>query len=241
MTDSEQKTYRNPPIAEAIIQISLAHNEGFNVEDYNDFHKVIKDNYPEKQEVKEAELRIGDSPNFSTTVCGYRFLAPEKTDILTLNQDYFSFASTRDYTCWDDFIEQPKKLWSDFRSTFSDAKKLSLSVRYINEISLPSAALDFDDYLISGPSVPRDLPQVLNNFLLRLELPAPEVKGVCLVTQTLGKPKADNISLILDIDVITKIDIPEDDDSMWKLFKELRNQKNKFFEAFITDKTRGLF
>jgi uncharacterized protein (TIGR04255 family) len=47
-------------------------------------------------------------------------------------------------------------------------------------------------------------------------------------------------SVVFDLDV-HKEGATESDNEVWELLETLRNRKNQFFEACLTDKTRDLF
>ena len=58
---------------------------------------------------------------------------------------------------------------------------------------------------------------------------------------TVQSPLIDHVSLLLDIDLFKDQNVPQKDNEVWELFSHLHRQKNKIFEAFITDKARELF
>jgi uncharacterized protein (TIGR04255 family) len=98
-----------------------------------------------------------------------------------------------------------------------------------------------DQYLLGDIKIPTDLPQKCVNYVMQVILPLEEIKGKVIVTQTEIEPVSlDAISIILDIDTFVERDFTLDSQEIWDVLEILRLEKNKVFEAYITDKTREL-
>ena len=46
---------------------------------------------------------------------------------------------------------------------------------------------------------------------------------------------------MLDIDIFSDQDVPDDEDAIWEFFERLHVRKNEVFESCITDTSRKLF
>jgi uncharacterized protein (TIGR04255 family) len=89
--------------------------------------------------------------------------------------------------------------------------------------------------------VPKIIPNI-NNFSSQFEGVVPEIDGKVIVnTATAPSPLIDHVSLLLDMDLFKDQNLPQKDDELWDLLAAYRKQKNMLFEAFITDRARGLF
>lgn len=83
--------------------------------------------------------------------------------------------------------------------------------------------------------------QGLSGYFMQLQLPQPDLEGMLVLNQTLIPPPGPNlVSVILDLDLFCKDNVPCDDQEIWKRFEILRTRKNEVFEACITNKTRRL-
>jgi uncharacterized protein (TIGR04255 family) len=54
-------------------------------------------------------------------------------------------------------------------------------------------------------------------------------------------PLVNHFSIMLDIDVSQQFDLPQRDDDLHGLLSQMRDEKNRVFEACITDTARELF
>ena len=117
-----------------------------------------------------------------------------------------------------------------------------LAVRYINSIEIPSKDFDFDDYFTATPKVPDGLPQVLDHFFIRTQIPFAEQDATAVTVQTLAN-KQDPIktAILLDIDVFRAVSLSPDDEGIWEIFGKLREIKNAIFRRSIRPKTEELF
>ncbi len=79
-------------------------------------------------------------------------------------------------------------------------------------------------------------------FASRLVGTVPSIDGQVIVNAgTVLSPLIDHTSFLLDIDLYKDTNLPIRDDDIWELFLTLHTEKNKLFEAFITDRARELF
>ena len=84
--------------------------------------------------------------------------------------------------------------------------------------------------------MPKNLPQSLTNFFLRLTIPKEDI--IAIIMQAFEVPGSKKLSFIFDIDVFKLVDSHED---IWQIFNRLRDFKNEIFLNTITDKTKELF
>jgi len=62
-----------------------------------------------------------------------------------------------------------------------------------------------------------------------------------VISEASAQPKRpDTLPIILDIDLFVEQPEIADEESLWGFFQKLRERKNLYFEACITDRTREL-
>jgi uncharacterized protein (TIGR04255 family) len=62
------------------------------------------------------------------------------------------------------------------------------------------------------------------------------------INENMTEPARPNVaSVVLDIEISRRVDVPQAEDGLWTFMEELRAAKNQLFEGSITDKARGLF
>ena len=138
-----------------------------------------------------------------------------------------------------------------FRSAYSDARPLirgrrleRVGVRFQDRIDIPDAGdgqIQHNDYLNVGI---KDLPfsyRTVNTQLMNVDAVLNDTFGVLInCGRVLPPPLIDQISLLLDIDVYARGQLPRTERELWALLEEMRDLKNTIFESCITDKTREL-
>jgi uncharacterized protein (TIGR04255 family) len=100
---------------------------------------------------------------------------------------------------------------------------------------------DFNDYILTVPAIPDGLPQSLSSYLLRIEIPNPEINATAIITQTFDQPMPNKLPFIFDIDVFIQTNFTDNNAEIWNMFEKLRDFKNDIFSKNITEKTRELF
>jgi uncharacterized protein (TIGR04255 family) len=116
-----------------------------------------------------------------------------------------------------------------------------LAVRYINRLDIPLPVSDLNNYLRTFPEVSSDLPQGLSGYFMQLQIPQEKLATMLVLNQALvPSPTPDFISILLDLDLFLERDIPKDGIELWEVVEQMHEQKNKAFEACITEHTREL-
>jgi uncharacterized protein (TIGR04255 family) len=236
------------PITEAMIDIRAQLPSDVSLSDLEKLHETFKSEYPDKKSRKrfEGKIELGEGKDPHTTAHvqtdGYLFTAEDGKQIVQYRLDGFTFNRLRPYTNWDDIINQAQKHWGIFMTSLKPVLVAQLAVRYLNSIEIPSKNFDYDHYFTTIPRIPDGLPQVLQNFFVRTEIPFLDQGAIAVVIQTLS-PKQDptNTAILLDIGVSEQVSLAADDQRIWTLFGKLREIKNEIFLRSITERTKELF
>jgi len=156
--------------------------------------------------------------------------------------DGFSFNKLKPYESWELFQTEGKKYWELYTQIANPIKVTRISLRYINNIEAPLPFNDFSEYILTNPAIAPGLPQSVNTFFMRLEVPNPDIDAIAIITQTMKLPTNTNkLPLILDVDVIKQFDYGMNFKKMWDDFEKLRNYKNDIFFHTTTEKAKELF
>jgi uncharacterized protein (TIGR04255 family) len=82
----------------------------------------------------------------------------------------------------------------------------------------------------------------LDAYAVQAVLPLADIGcKLTLNSAAVPSPILDHSSFLFDQDIAREIDPPQSDEAIYDLLNEIRVQKNKFFEACITDRARALF
>lgn len=239
--------YPNAPITEAIVDLRVELEEGFELARLKDVGDTVKSEYPKQEEMVESGLQFavgpdGGSASLQRKTLGTKFVTVDGKQIFQSRLNGFTFSRLAPYDRWEPFRDDARRLWKAFRDVTAPAAVTRLAVRYINRIDIPGDKIDLKDYLRTSPEIAPELPQMLEGYFMQLQLPFSELAGRCLINQTIVPPaREDVVSVVLDIDLFRDRDVPQDEETIWRFFETLHDEKNNIFEACITDSTRKLF
>jgi uncharacterized protein (TIGR04255 family) len=141
----------------------------------------------------------------------------------------------KDYTNWDVLRAAAADAWEQFLDLSGPVATSRLAVRYINGIALRLGE-DYDEYLSAGPRIPPTLPQIVNNFIQRVEVPFASDEAVAIITQTMGPAVAGMGDTVLDIDVYAFRLLDGASPEVWSVLDRLRIIANNIFFSSITEK-----
>jgi uncharacterized protein (TIGR04255 family) len=242
------------PITEAIIDIRVKELVGGDVDNFSDmpeaFTKVYETNLDIQRQAFsiEAGLEGKFDTNNDIELLGKRYETTDGKRVVQFRKDGFTLSFLWPYTSWEELRDEAKDLFDLYKSKITSESSITrIALRYINHIDLPSPC-DIQDYLTAPPSVPKELPQGLANFLTQNTIKITELGAVARIVQSSAEnpnsdQSADKISILLDIDVIKFMDpqLELEDGSLWSSFESLRQVKNDIFYNSITEKTEELF
>jgi len=245
LTDYE--IFPNAPITEAVLNIKVQPSGAVALSDLREFHAPIKARFPDESEKRVFHANIKLEKNVTSTggenrAIGYLFRSQQDKKVVQYRFDGFTFNKLTPYEKWSAFKSEAMELWKPYFGKIQPKKIVRIALRYINRIEVPPTIKDFGEYFLTAPKIAPNLPQGINNFLMRIELPNTEIPATAVITQTMDKPtKSKNLPLILDIDVFSQVEYGKDMDRIWDDFEKIRIFKNELFFNSITDKAKELF
>lgn len=240
-----RKHYSRAPVTEALIDIQVQLPQEVKLDILAQVYSSIQTEYPKREEVLvfQGQMIAGASvgATASQSQIGYRAFSKDQKQILQVRLDGFTFSRLAPYDCWETFRDEAKRLWSIYQSLANPAAITRLAVRYINRLDIPLPVSDLNNYLRTFPEVSSDLPQGLSGYFMQLQIPQEKLATMLVLNQALVPPPTpDFISILLDLDLFLERDIPKDGIELWEVVEQMHEQKNKAFEACITEHTREL-
>lgn len=237
--------YSKAPITEAIIDVRVSPSDQLTVSDLALMVEGDELSYPERRDhcYAEGHFQLGKdtSASASSKHTGFVFYSEDKKQIFQARLDGFTMSRLAPYGSWTPFRDEARRLWEKYRSIVNPISINRLAVRYLNRLDLPLPLDDFKDYLLTVPEVAPDLPQGLEGFFVRLQIPQQDIPVTLLLSEAIVEPARDGVvSVVLDIDMYRNKEVPSDEESIWDFFEVLHDRKNDVFEACITDDTREL-
>lgn len=242
-------TSKNPPIAEALLDIRVNLPQGFDAQQLGKFQEGIEKEFPIKkvntQVEASFELKIDETPQVSSRSAhnGYIFASSDNKKVIQARLDGFTFNKLKPYDNWELFSKEAKGYWEKYIKIAKPLGINRLALRYINLIELPRPAGDLKEYFLTGPEIAPGIPQGLAEFFMRLVIPDKKTTNTAIVIETVDISKLNEnvLPLIFDIDVFRLVNLTVEDPELWNIFESLREYKNQIFVNSFTDKTKELF
>ena len=241
--------FKRAPCREAIIDLRF--ESKLNLNDLSDesFSKTILDlGYQHPQPITESKFSFVFNPtsqNSSTAasepeIKGYKFDNPSNSFVVQFKADSFTLSKLHPYTEFPEVKAEAQRLFEVLPKSASINKFSRVAVRYVNEILLPldlQKTINYDLYLVNGPSLPNEMGDVVEGFFTRVVIPVNEYGARVIINQTFEAPRNDKIPYILDIDAFSGNLESIDRDKVWEYLEILRNIKNKAFFGSIHKNT----
>ena len=176
---------------------------------------------------------------------GYEVSLRDGSEIVFLEEQQFIFVQRAPYDRWEYFSKQACTLLEQVVSKLNIDDFERVGLRFVNRIDVPvseGAGINTDDYVTVNFNGPREDRGIIEEFQMRVVKPT-EKKGIhyALVLATTTTPMPNYVSILLDIDVFTRIPVPASGEKLMSLLGEMRTEKNNIFQECLTDKARELF
>lgn len=243
-----RRQYARPPILEAIIDIQAALPPDITVATLGKVYFGEETTYPVREEMVQIEgtlnWQAGESSGAATqTPVGYRIATQQRDRIVQVRMNGMSSSRLHPYTSWEENRDEGKRFWEKFLEVARPIAVTRIGVRYINRIRLPEGAGDLTEYFRVRPELPSDMPHSVNNFVLRLEIPQPDLpRGMLILNEGMvPDPESGGVAFLLDLDVFQTLQMPPESDELWGRIEQLHERENTLFEQSVTDRTRALF
>lgn len=237
--------YPFPPITEAVVE--------FRFEDVLDEAKQVKlseklaKHYPNQSVnvVKGVKVDLASSKvEFQDGDKSYRRSNNDENEIVIIGSQGLVISQLASYPSWDHFYRRIRRDREIAQKVLGYCKLRQIGVRYINRIDVPideDGLARHEDYLRLQIQLPPEYPDNIG-YALSVQLPLQELKSVANINSgAVSSPMPNFASFTLDIDVVRVVDVPQRDDDIYELLSDMRKEKNKLFESFITDLARERF
>jgi uncharacterized protein (TIGR04255 family) len=243
-----RRHYPHAPITEAVIALGYELPPEIRLEDLLKVHVPLKSDYPDRGEQFNVQFQVDTADKVGKTgpseVVGYRFVSPDGRRVFRVTLNDFAYSQLAPYDRWETLYAEARRIWAITETTLRPRRIKRAAVRFINRIDMPdpeNRGVDLDAYFHAAPKIPRELPQLLTAYFVRLEIPFEAPNGVLILTlATAQSPTPGAVSALLDLDTVVQ-SAGMDHTTAWKAIEELRDVKNAAFEASITDAARELF
>lgn len=245
------KTYKTPPLLEAVCELRFGAKTPFSEAQIKAFHSKIKAQFPvsKKGKVHSLELKIeankapSKDKSFKEGFYEFdQFLSEDEKYSVQLDGGRVSIHRIRPYTSWTEFFPLIKAVYSSYVETFSPEKVLRIGIRFVNEVAAPSEGFSFTDYF----NIKASLPSLAENNQKSLFVGSVfEQEGGrdAIKVQFVEKQSLESVPnrvFVLDFDYFLANPVIEFS-GIEEWLQKAHTNLEAVFEGVITDKARALF
>lgn len=245
----ERREYPNPPIEEALCQVTFAEKLAWSVATPGLLFEALRKEYPQEPQAQDqiqASLQIqGESqgPSFALNRGSQRFVYKDETGkrLILVSPETLSVNSLRPYEGWPNLRNRFQQALELLGSVLEMKPVAKVGLRYINRIVMPLAA-DTDDYFDIVVRTAEQNAATFVNFMHRVESVLSDMQTRVVSTfATLQESTPDAQQILLDYDFTRENLSTTDIQELLDIADDLKLKENREFESSIKDKARELF
>jgi uncharacterized protein (TIGR04255 family) len=208
--------YENPPLIEAVCEFRFAQRGVQHALIAGRFYERVKDEYPDIQMKRGAEIRAGGQGLTLETEDRTVFKNPSANRLVQIGPTMLSINQLKPYSDYPTFRNEIEARLSDYKAV-ADPKGLTrIGLRYINLLTVPEGQ-NLEAILNVGFKIPQTLVDKPDPYLLRLEFPhqAGRDRLILIFAKAPDSPEKQDVMLDLDYVIIRPDQIDEQEMMMW--------------------------
>lgn len=241
----QEMNYKNPPIVEAVVQISF--EKAIGVTDVDRVADRLLKSYASRsdRQTMTASLDTASGKLISSIQkVGVELRDDFATKVLIIDTSFLLLSALAPYGGWDALESRLMDEIERFRKIVGPLKLSRLGMRFVNRIDAPVAngAPDYGRYVRAQPTH-LALPDVpMSGFLVQISQPLHlEGGSYTLSCGSVESPLLGYFGISVDIDVSVTKSMTLHLQKILDILREMRNQKNYLFESIITEEARSMF
>jgi uncharacterized protein (TIGR04255 family) len=239
--------YKNPPIVEAVVDLRFEGVDKATGVWTAEAREAFSGDFSKAHEIVQGSLEFrirpgGQSKDPDIKVIGVRFESGDGKKVVQLTNQGIGISRLQPYESWADLRSLSLDIWTRLLPIVKPKLVKRVALRYINRIDVPANDIRLEEYLKVYATIPQEFPAEPHSFLARVQAILKESNGQLILNQALVKPtRPEVVSVVLDVDVFVQKDFDVESAKIWEVLDTLRVEKNRVFEASITDKSREMF
>ncbi|WP_428265088.1 TIGR04255 family protein [Haliangium sp.] len=245
----KRRSYAKPPIVEALVELRFVHDVSGDAL-MDTLSARLADSY--SGERKQQELVTFSAAVDAHSVAASARRAPHITflqsddglRLIGCRTQTISVHTLAPYPGWESFFAQVEEAVEALPGDLRAGGLSTISVRYIDRITLPVGDGSYLDFLTIMPTRPEPLPSVLSGFHFVTQANDPDDGTQALLTLASGPPTPTGEPVLVYDLLLQRTGEPlcSFDGREWQsIVEELHERQRGIFEASITDRTRELF
>ncbi|WP_418959121.1 TIGR04255 family protein [Streptomyces tritici] len=238
----DRRTYRNPPIVEALCTINFSAGRPWNITIPGRFYEEMKGSYPdepteERQFQARFEAQGTQAAQFKVDGAATRLVLKNEEKRVSIAPNALGVHALAPYEGWESLRERTLAALDSYFRVVGDQGIESIGIRYINRIFLPGPEVNFNDYFTIMQGLPANgFPGGITSFFDRMEVAYEDIPAKIVFTWASDDNVADRVAFIMDFDLTRQG--PIDRDEVPNFLDDLRVRERLAFESLIQDKLR---
>jgi len=248
MSTQSKLTYARPPVLEAVIGITFSQpliDKALATAD-----KRLANHYLVHTDNKHVDLLMNTTMGIDNrpvvgaqgrTTLGHRRATPNQDEVAILMPDSFTVSQLAPYTGWDTFFARFQRDFAIINKVSNRSQSISrVGMRYINRVDVPAVEniVEFERFVDIYPRVPDSLGPMVG-FNMQAQFALGSIDGQANInTMPMQPVTLRHASFLLDIDVYKTFSTPLPDKALYSLLQQMRLEKNRIFEACVTQRAR---
>lgn len=249
---SMAKTYKNPPLIEAVTELRFILEHKYSEEQVNIFYQKIKNNFPlqkiGKMHKLEFKIETDKTPeenqkSFSRDFYEFKqYFSEDEKYSVQLDEGRVSIHRIKPYTSWNEFLPLVQNVYHAYIESFSPRQLMRIGVRYVNEIILPVDKFSFAEYFTIKASLPSLEENSQKSIFLGAVFEQEKERDAIKVQFVEKQPieASGSMIFVLDFDYfLVKPVVSFEGIGEW--LNKAHNNLENVFEGIVTEKTKQLF
>jgi uncharacterized protein (TIGR04255 family) len=237
---------RNPPIREAIVEVRIL---PVSIDGWAQrIRSALGNEFPTINEQRQlrvsATFAMGSEPPTAKQsdlgVQSYILQDTSKLIAAQFRNDGFALSVLPPYPGWNKIAPIATHIWSEYLKLAGVVSVKRVGLRFINRVSIPlTPDYDLDQFLRGAPRIPEKLPQVFQDFIVRVVAVADSEGRLVSIAQSLTPPSSPTsaVDVVIDIDAFSTPEVPSFRiENIAGEFESLRAIKNAAFFGSVTDR-----
>ena len=240
------RKYVNPPIIEAVCEFRITSDSKWDLTIPGLVYEKVKKQFPKKEQRLLQRIEATHSPKGNKqhvhTEERILFLTNNRKMFIQMGSRLLAVNCLKPYPTWNGFKPEIENAF-DALCGIVDIKGLQrIGLRYINRIEIPRTSVKLDNYFEFRPFNGRNLPQVLESFIVGSVFLSSDEQDACKVQLTNATcEKPGNSAFLLDLDYFLSQSQPLPVNKASEWIDTAHDQVKRIFEGCITDKLRKIF
>jgi uncharacterized protein (TIGR04255 family) len=197
------REYENPPLAEALCEFRFSSGPEWRREVCDRFYDRIKGSFPGRSEKPEVQVVSPAEIEAPARLATVQFTSQDTRSVIQIRPDSLILNQLTPYPGWPEYRTIILTQLDHYLAVFQPPGLESVTLRYLNRVSVPQTEIDLTMYFNALPGLPQGLPGIVTAFLTTSNLAYvdPPPMSLRLVFGSAQGPDTTRAHFLMDMDI----------------------------------------